>query len=71
MCEFSEIKSLPSTFMFLFLRKRNSSTSASGSITTPFPITHFFPGYKIPLGTRCSIYSFPSKTTVCPALFPP
>src|SRR6266446_2348661 len=54
------------------LRSRSiSSSSASGSTTTPFPMMHFLPGCRIPLGTRCSTVFTPPTTSVCPALAPP
>src|SRR5437762_6189988 len=48
-----------------------SATSASGSTTTPFPITQTLPRRKIPDGIRWRIYLTPRWMTVCPALLPP
>src|SRR3954447_26290033 len=54
-------------------RRRSSISSVStlGSMTTPLPITHIRLGCRIPEGTRWSLNSWPSRTMVCPALFPP
>src|SRR5438034_673621 len=48
-----------------------SATSASGSTTTPFPITQTLLRRKIPEGIRCRIYFTPRWRTVWPALLPP
>src|ERR1700722_5495580 len=56
-------------------RRRRSSSSSSprtlGSITTPLPITHSLPGWRIPDGIRCSFHVCPLRTIVWPALLPP
>src|SRR3954451_2538174 len=48
-----------------------SSVSTFGSMTTPLPITHFLPGYRIPDGIRWNFHTVSSRTIVCPALLPP
>ena len=48
-----------------------SPASDTASMTTPLPMTHIFPGRKMPLGIRCSTYFFAATMTVCPALLPP
>src|SRR4051794_40788948 len=48
-----------------------SSVRTFGSITTPLPITHFLPGYRIPDGIRWNFQTVSSRTIVCPALLPP
>src|SRR3954467_8651714 len=53
---------------------RRSSSSAGrtfGSLTTPLPIAHSLPGYRIPDGIRWNFHFSPSRTIVCPALLPP
>src|SRR4051794_38593041 len=55
-------------------RLRSSSISSVrtfGSITTPLPITHFLPGYRIPDGIKRNFQTAPSRTMVWPALLPP
>ena len=48
-----------------------SSSSAQGSTTTPLPITESLPPRTTPDGSRLSLYSTPSTTSVWPALWPP
>src|SRR5690242_15411653 len=48
-----------------------SSLSTLGSTTTPLPITHSLPGYRMPLGMRWKAHFWPSRTIVWPALLPP
>ena len=45
-----------------------SASSAQGSITTPLPITESLPPRTTPDGSRLSLYSTPSTTSVWPAL---
>src|SRR4051794_33434956 len=52
-------------------RPSSSAVRTFGSITTPLPITHFLPGYRIPDGIRWNFQVTPSRTMVCPALLPP
>src|SRR4051795_13709742 len=55
-------------------RARRPSISAVrtlGSTTTPLPMMHVLPGYRIPLGIRWNFHVSPSRTIVCPALLPP
>src|SRR3954470_7455560 len=48
-----------------------SSLSTRGSTTTPLPITHSLPGWRIPDGMRWKAHFSPSRTIVWPALLPP
>src|SRR3954471_12891007 len=48
-----------------------SSLSTRGSTTTPLPITHSLPGWRMPLGMRGKAHFSPSRTIVWPALLPP
>ena len=59
------------TLIFCARSPSISSTSATGSITTPLPMTHVFSGRKMPDGIRCSTYFLPPVMTVWPALLPP
>src|SRR5829696_4221016 len=52
-------------------RSSSSSVSTFGSITTPLPIAHGLPGYRIPDGIRWNFHFTPSRTMVWPALLPP
>src|SRR5215218_5665900 len=52
-------------------RSSSSSVSTFGSITTPLPIAHGLPGYRIPDGIRWNFHFTPSRTIVWPALLPP
>src|SRR2546423_4904626 len=55
-------------------RRRSASISSvrtRGSMTTPLPITHVLPGYRMPDGTRWNFHSSPLRTIVWPALLPP
>src|SRR5215216_5885809 len=52
-------------------RSSSSSVSTLGSITTPLPIAHGLPGYRIPDGIRWNFHFTPSRTMVWPALLPP
>src|SRR5919107_6272319 len=48
-----------------------SSQSTFGSTTTPLPITHSLPGYRMPDGIRWNLNVSPLRTIVWPALLPP
>ncbi len=48
-----------------------SSVRTLGSTTTPLPIMHGLPGYRIPDGIRWNLNVSPSRTIVWPALLPP
>src|SRR3954471_14422863 len=55
-------------------RARRSSISAvrtAGSTTTPLPMTHVRPGYRIPDGMRWNFHVSPAWMIVWPALLPP
>src|SRR3954467_204751 len=55
-------------------RARRSSISAvrtPGSTTTPLPMTHVRPGYRIPDGMRWNFHVSPACMIVWPALLPP
>src|SRR3954464_14427715 len=55
-------------------RARRSSISVvrtAGSTTTPLPITHVRPGYRMPLGMRWNFHVSPAWMIVWPALLPP
>ena len=47
-----------------FFSSSISVISASGSITTPFPITHWVPAYRTPEGIRWKTYVRKPLTTV-------
>src|SRR5919112_1436869 len=49
----------------------SSSHSTFGSTTTPLPMTHSLPGYRIPDGIRWNLNVSPLRTMVWPALLPP
>src|SRR6266849_7945867 len=53
------------------LSRSISSSSASGSTTTPFPMKHRLPACSTPLGTRCKTVFTPPTTSVWPAFAPP
>src|SRR5919201_5768285 len=69
-CALALIRS-PLASMPLARRPSISSVSTRGSTTTPLPMTHSLPGYRIPLGIRWNAHFCPSRTIVCPALLPP
>src|SRR6185312_7761581 len=48
-----------------------SVNSVSGSSTTPLPMAHRTPGWRMPLGICCSTNWRPPRCTVCPAFAPP
>ncbi len=52
-------------------RLSTSSRNTLGLTTTPCPMTQTVAGLRMPLGMRWKRYSFPSATTVWPALLPP
>ena len=52
-------------------RPSSSSQSTFGSTTTPLPIMHSLPGYRMPDGIRWNLKTSPSRTIVWPALLPP
>src|SRR5919204_5538556 len=69
-CALALIRS-PLASMPLARRPSISSVSTRGSTTTPLPMTHSLPGYRIPLGIRWKAHFWPSRTIVWPALLPP
>src|SRR5919201_3106874 len=69
-CALALIRS-PLASMPLARRPSISSVSTRGSTTTPLPMTHSLPGYRIPLGIRWNAHFWPSRTIVWPALLPP
>src|SRR5829696_2289788 len=52
-------------------RPSSSSVSTAGSTTTPLPMTQSVSGCRMPDGIRWNLKACPSRTIVCPALFPP
>ncbi len=71
-CASSEMASCESSLKApLALSRSISITRTAGSATTPFPMTHAFPGWRIPAGIRWSTVFSPPTTSVCPALLPP
>ena len=68
----SETTSWPSSWKAPFAFSRSiSMTSTAGSTTTPFPMTHALPGWRMPAGMRWRTVFSPPTTSVWPALFPP
>ena len=45
-----------------------SATSTPGSTTTPLPMTHALPGWRMPEGIRCSTVFWPPTTSVWPGV---
>src|SRR5215203_3694649 len=69
-CALALIRS-PERSMPFARRSSSSPVRTFGSITTPLPIAHFRPGYRMPLGIRWNFHLTSSRTIVWPALLPP
>src|SRR3989441_7143571 len=70
-CAFFEMKRLPSRTTPRWTSDSISSMSEPGSTTTPQPMTHRHPGWRMPEGIEWSTYFSRPTTTVWPALLPP
>src|SRR5882762_4809862 len=70
-CAFFEMKRLPSSVTPRWTSDSISSMSEPGSTTTPQPMTHRQPGWRMPEGMVCRTYFSRPTTTVWPALLPP
>ena len=69
-CALAEMRR-PLTSMRRARSPSSSEMSTFGSMTTPLPMTHVLPGYRIPDGMRWNFHSSSPRTIVCPALLPP
>src|SRR5215207_6141201 len=69
-CAFALIRR-PERSTPLARRSSSSSVRTFGSITTPLPIAHSLPGYRMPDGIRWNFHFTSSRTIVWPALLPP